>query len=132
MGRLESLVELFQFFGPVAEEMAVGDENLVVVIVHQERLQHVLLVPGLAALEDPRMRVFLRQRNVVQMDDHARLQAREDFEKEPVHIAANFGTVGTVVEQHITSLQLVENFKRRALQHRAVDFPGGRKVLEEP
>jgi hypothetical protein len=82
-----------------------GDLHSKFAVECQEGLQDVLLAPGPALIDDPSARVFVRQKDVVDVDPHARGQPRQKVEEDPVHIAAGLDRVRRVDEQHVAGLE---------------------------
>jgi hypothetical protein len=69
-----------------AAEIVVEEQDLEGRIVHQEGAQDVQLVPRAPLVEDPVVGILERPEGVVEVDDHARRQPRQDLEQLEVDV----------------------------------------------
>src|SRR5207245_9783049 len=81
------------------------EQDLVVVVKREERLEQVLLGPIALVVENPVAPVIIGQEDVVEMDRDTRSERWQDVEDEVVDVAANLDGVGRVDEQQVAVLQ---------------------------
>jgi len=82
------------------------------VVVHQERLNKVLLVPEMMILEYVRFKVVEWKLNVVDVDDYPFGKSRQNLEHFEVDVAVELRDVTRIDKKYITVTQLV---KRREI-----------------
>src|SRR6267143_4463472 len=91
-------LEIFHIF---VRQVAIGHQDFELWIKSQERLQQVLLAPKAKFTHYPVAPVLERQKDVVDMYNNARLQTRQDFQKQVIDVSANFHRMRTVDKQEI-------------------------------
>ncbi len=79
-------------------------------------MQQVLLVPVALFRQHPGLGVFIRQKDVMEMHIHARLEPGQHLKKQKVDITAGFTDVRGVNEQHITAFKFIEKRQIDLLQ----------------
>jgi hypothetical protein len=109
MRLLDAFIQGVQVGRPPRPDVAITDLDLIVVIVHQKCLEDVLLIVGLVSLEDPTLRIVVREENIVQMDECAGGELRKHAKEQPVNVATGLRAMGTVIEQNIAGLELRED-----------------------
>src|SRR3954468_1379273 len=75
-----------QHISVVVSEVAVGQNNLKLCVEREKRLQEVLLAPEPELLLDPALRILEREVDVVDVDDDALVEQREQLEVEEIHV----------------------------------------------
>ena len=64
----------------------IGKQDLELRVERQESLEKVLFRPEAMFLQDPVLRVFPREEDIVDMDDDARIQPGDDLQKKSVDV----------------------------------------------
>ena len=78
------------------------------IVVLEERANEVLLVPG-APFPQPLFGILETWKDVVDVNEHAWIQTRQDLEKQAIHVAIQFGDMGGIYEKNVSRLQGVEH-----------------------
>jgi hypothetical protein len=87
-------------------------------VVHQQRAQHILLVPAAVLVDNPVFGVVRRQEDVVDVDAHAGLEPRHDLEEETVDVAAGLRDVRGIDEENVAARERIEDIQRNILHLR--------------
>ena len=90
-----------------AQHPVVEHQHLPGAAVGQERTQGVELVPAAEMVDQPFSRILERPEDVVEVDDDARPQARQDLEELVLDVAAGLQDVARIDEQHVVRLERV-------------------------
>src|SRR5687768_9553912 len=96
-------------------EKCIGHQDLEFAIEHEESVKEVLLGPEELQLHHPLAGIFERQKNIVDMDDHAGSDARENPEIEIGHVSPGFHGVGGIDEQDVIRAKALECLERDIL-----------------
>ena len=115
----------------IDHHVVAGPDNLETIIIGQERLKQILLVPVQLVFEIyPRVR--FRHTNVVDMDQNPRLQSRQDFKEFGGPIVANLqgGNVELFLKKLESKLTIGEllQIKAEAQHLQLVDTPQADEV----
>ena len=86
-----------------------GNVNLKMWIHAQERLQHVLLIPEEPIAVNPSLWVVVWKKYVVDVDNDARAEYRQDLENFIYNVTAIADDVGGIDEQYIITFQLLKS-----------------------
>ena len=83
------------------------EQSLEVPVVLQKSPYKISLVPCPTLLE-PILRVFKGKEDIMDMNDHPRLEPREDFEEDMIHITPHFANMGGIDKEKIIGPELIK------------------------
>ncbi len=111
----------------LAGNRGISKKNLEVLIVHQKRLKHILLVPSLTTLKYPCLRVIGWPEDIVYVDHHSWCSAGKNLKKEPIYVTCCPGYMRSIVEENISLLQHLYVRERSSLKYGFLPRPMARK-----
>jgi hypothetical protein len=71
-------------------------------------LEYILLCPKTKLVHHPVAPIIKRQKDIVDVYDHAWFEARQDFQEKIIHVSADLYGMRTIDEQNIARIKLRE------------------------
>ena len=84
-------------------------------IVLEECSQHIYLVPR-SPFIDPLLRIFEREKDIVEVNINARSEGRKDLEEDTIYVAVDLADVRGVNEQNVIRFELLKLIQANVLQ----------------
>src|SRR5687768_18347587 len=95
-------------FARLDGEKWIEQDHLKGAVELQENAEEEPLIPG-APLAQPGLGINVRIKDVMEMNDHAARQTRQDAKKDFRHVAPRFGDVRRVDEEEVIFLEFIEH-----------------------
>ena len=102
----------FEIFHVAVGQVTIGHEHLELRIKSQEMLAtDIARSKTEISSYHPIAPILEGQKDIVDVHDHAWLEARQDFQEEIIDVSANFHRMRTVDKKNVTGVELREEFE---------------------